>query len=192
MRILLARHGETDWNARGKVQGQSDIPLNGKGLEQARDLAERLLARGERVERLWCSPQRRAAETAAVVGARLGLEPETAPGLQEISFGIWEGYSWPEVAEKWPEEYSGYRLDRLNTAPEGGECYRQMLERVLPVLKAIAAGPEDTVLAVTHSGLIKGLMCWLDRGDFSTIHQVYLLANAEWVTLDSARLFQKR
>lgn len=67
-----------------------------------------------------------------------------------------------------------------------------MLERVLPVLKTIAAGPEDTVLIVTHSGLIKGLMCWLDRGDFSTIHQVYLLANAEWVTLDSARLFQKR
>lgn len=87
MRLLLARHGETDWNARGQIQGQSDTTLNDRGRAQAAELARRLLAAGERVERIYASPQKRALETAQIAGGLLGLTPEPVEGLREISFG---------------------------------------------------------------------------------------------------------
>ena len=93
MRLLLARHGETDWNARGQIQGQSDTTLNDRGRAQAAELARRLLAAGERVERIYASPQKRALETAQIAGGLLGLTPEPVEGLREISFGHWEGHA---------------------------------------------------------------------------------------------------
>ena len=78
MRVLLARHGQTDWNAAAKIQGASDVPLNARGREQARSLAERV--RRERVGAIYSSPLSRARETAEIIGKTLGVNVITAPG----------------------------------------------------------------------------------------------------------------
>lgn len=188
MRILLARHGQTDWNAAGRIQGQSDTPLNAAGQAQAAALARRLIAAGERPERLCASPKRRAFQTAQTAGALLGLVPEPVDALEEISFGHWEGTSWPDIRLRWPEEFARYQADRLGMAPEGGESFRAMLDRALPALEAIAAGPEGTVLVVSHSAVIKGVVCWLSGWDFAVMGRGLHLGNAQWAELDTDRL----
>ena len=101
MRLLLVRHGETDWNAAGRIQGCTDTPLNARGRAQAAALAEKLRS-SERAEALYTSPLRRAAETAEIIGSALGLRPEPVEALREISFGVWEGCSWAEIQRRWP------------------------------------------------------------------------------------------
>ena len=135
MRLLLVRHGETDWNAAGRIQGCTDTPLNARGRAQALALAGRL--RDERPQRLYTSPPRRARETAAIVGAELALEPEPVEALREISFGVWEGCSWEEIQRRWPREFAWCEGDRLRRSPPGGESYGQLMERALPAVEAI-------------------------------------------------------
>ena len=157
MRLLLVRHGETDWNAAGRIQGCTDTPLNTRGRAQALALAGRL--RGERPQRLYTSPLRRARETAAIVGAELALEPETVEALREISFGEWEGCSWEEIQRRWPREFAWCEGDRLNRAPPGGESYGQLMERALPAVEAIRRAPGGTAVAVCHSAVIRAVLC---------------------------------
>lgn len=191
MRVLLARHGETDWNAVGRIQGQSDTVLNDNGRLQADQLAQKLKTCGIQVERIYSSPQKRAAETAERVGVCLNQKAELVKELREISFGIWEGHSWEEIGVRWAEEYAQYERDRMHVAPSKGECYRTMLERVLPALYSIVKGKESTVLVVAHSAVIKGVLCWLDGCNFADINRTYPLANASWVELDSEQLLEK-
>ena len=174
MHLLLVRHGETDWNAAGKIQGCTDTPLNARGRAQALALAGRL--RGERPQRLYTSPLRRARETAAIVGAELALEPETVEALREISFGEWEGCSWEEIQRRWPREFAWCEGDRLNRAPPGGESYGQLMERAppggesygqlmeraLPAVEAIRRAPGGTAVAVCHSAVIRAVLCALE------------------------------
>ncbi len=100
-RLLLARHGTTDWNARNVWQGHKDVPLNDLGRQQAHALAERLSR--EPIDALWTSDLSRARETAEIVGVRLGLTPHVTEGLREIHLGTWEGLSFPEIQEREPE-----------------------------------------------------------------------------------------
>ena len=93
MQIWLARHGETDWNARRWVQGQSDIPLNAAGEAQARQLGERL-AREASIQRVYSSGMRRARATARIAAETLGAPWAVREGLQEIGLGEWEGHTW--------------------------------------------------------------------------------------------------
>src|SRR5690242_8696605 len=87
--LLLVRHGETDWNAEGRLQGQTDRPLNEYGRRQARELAERLA--GDGVVAIYASDLSRAKETAEIVGGRLGLPVVVDPDLRERNWGTWEG-----------------------------------------------------------------------------------------------------
>ena len=97
--FLYLRHGETDWNAAGRAQGRSDIPLNTRGRGQAEDAAASLAT--VRVDAIVASPLRRAHETASLVGARLGLSVATAPLGQEVSFGDHEGEPMGAWYEQW-------------------------------------------------------------------------------------------
>ena len=160
MRLLLVRHGETDWNAAGRIQGCTDTPLNARGRAQALALAGRL--RGERPQRLYTSPLRRARETAAIVGAELALEPETVEALREISFGEWEGCSWEEIQRRWPREFAWCEGDRLRRSPPGGESYGQLMERALPAVEAIRRAPGGTAVAVCHCAVIRAVLCALE------------------------------
>ncbi len=157
MRVLLARHGQTDWNAAGKIQGVSDIPLNDRGRSQARDLAARV--RGEGVGVIYTSPLKRARETAEIVGAALGVGVHAASELTELSFGDWEGCSWGEIGERWPEQFALYAADRKNYAPPNGESYAAMLARAKPFIDSLRAmAGAGTALCVCHSAVMRGIL----------------------------------
>lgn len=153
-RILLARHGQTSWNAQGKLQGHTDIPLNVVGREQADALAQRLLELGVRA--IWTSDLCRARETGERVARALGLAaPQIDPGLRERGFGVFEGLTRDECALHHPEAWRAYHAQ--GTAPPGGEPREAAVTRVHRALIRIATDVDtpDPVLVVSHGGLMR-------------------------------------
>ena len=137
-RLLLVRHGETDWNAEGRLQGHTDRPLSDYGRRQAQALAEELA--DEPLDALYASDLARARETAEIVGARLGLPVVLEPDLREKNWGTWEGLTPTERAEV---EFVG-------------ESTEQHEERTLGALRRIAERhPGGRILVVTHGGSVR-------------------------------------
>lgn len=150
--ILLARHGETDWNREGRFQGHANPPLNAMGREQAAGLADALAAR--ELAAIYSSPLLRALETARIVAATRGLEPVLLDGLREVDVGSWSGLTRAEIEQRFPEEYARW-LDYAQ-GWEDGETYDEMGRRAVDALLGIAAAHRgEHVLAVTHGGPIR-------------------------------------
>jgi broad specificity phosphatase PhoE len=148
--VILARHGETDWNREDRFQGHADPPLNTAGRKQSEELAHALA--GESIARVYTSPLRRAAETAEIVSRRLGVELEHVEGLREIDVGAWTGLTRGEVAERFPASYARW-LERAPHGFEDGETYAQLAARVLPAVRGlIDRHPAGSLLVVTHGG----------------------------------------
>ena len=154
-RFLLIRHGETDYNRQDRWQGAgSDPPLNAEGRRQARELAGRLA--GRPVAGLYTSPQRRARETAVILGEPFGLDPEPVPELREIHHGEWEGKTQAEVVRGWPDEYRAYEADPLHTPRPGGGTYVGLGDRLWPALGRLAEQHRGREIAcVTHGGPVR-------------------------------------
>jgi broad specificity phosphatase PhoE len=143
--ILLARHGETDWNREGRWQGWADPPLNDTGRAQARELAEQL--RATPFDAVYSSDLSRAHETAELVAAPHGLPVRADPGLREIDVGSWSGLTRAELEERFPD---GNRPD--------GETREQHRARVLAAVERIVrANPARRILIVTHGGTMRAL-----------------------------------
>ena len=158
--ILLARHGETDWNREGRFQGWADPPLNATGRAQAVDLSVQLMA--EELAAVYSSPLRRAYETAEVVAASRGLEPVTVDALREVDVGSWSGLSRAEIEQRFPEQYARW-LD-YGQGWEDGETYEQMVDRVVEALQELADGRDgERILAVTHGGPMRAASAFADR-----------------------------
>ncbi len=155
--LVLIRHGQTDMNREGRFQGQIDVPLNALGLEQARRLSERLAA--ERFDAFYCSDLLRTRQTAQPSSSRLTLAAQPLPLLREQHFGILEGMSFPEVAERHPAELQAWRRHDPDYALPGGESVRQFHARVLgAVLELARRHPGRSLLLVTHGGVLD--MVW--------------------------------
>ncbi|HTL13495.1 MAG TPA: histidine phosphatase family protein [Thermomonas sp.] len=161
MRILLARHGETPWNAEGRYQGKEDIPLSEVGLAQARALGERL--RDVRIDRAVASPLARARRTAelALGEARAGALA-LDPGFLEIGHGDWEGLLASEIHARDPERLRAWREapETVQMPGPGGESLGQVLDRAWPALGRAAAGldPDATLLVVAHDAVNRVLL----------------------------------
>jgi probable phosphoglycerate mutase len=160
MKILLARHGETRWNAEGRYQGQMDIPLSEVGEGQARLLGERL--KDVAIARAIASPLSRARRTAELAlgearVAQLSLDID----LQEIAHGEWEGLLASEIRERNPELLRAWREAPESVQMPGGESLQQVLDRAWPALeKAVAGlGADDTLLLVAHDAVNRVLLC---------------------------------
>jgi broad specificity phosphatase PhoE len=154
--VYLARHGQSDWNAAGRFQGHSDRPLTARGLRQAEKLAEELAADAD-LTAIYTSPLRRASDTAAAVGARLGLEPVPLEELREVDVGSWAGLTRAEVEERFPDGFRRW-LDG-GEGWEDGESYTGMSDRVLGALFRVAAAhPEESILLVSHGGPIRAIL----------------------------------
>lgn len=182
MRLLFVRHGETEWNATLRYQGQANIPLNERGRAQARAAADRLARYG--VSALYTSDLSRAAETANQIGRQLNLAPIAMPELREIDVGQWEGYTPEELYRRFPEHMREYDRDPARTVRIGGESYAQLQQRALIALNKIreAQQANETIVAVSHGGTIRSLLCdvigldlahfgrmWLDNGSFTEL-----------------------
>lgn len=143
--ILLARHGETDWNRDGRWQGWADPPLNDTGRTQARALAEQL--RATPFDAVYSSDLRRARETAEIVAAPHAVPVVADPGLREIDIGSWSGLTRAEIDERFP---AGERPD--------GETRDRHTARVLEAVERIAReNPGRRILLVTHGGTMRAL-----------------------------------
>jgi broad specificity phosphatase PhoE/ribonuclease HI len=159
--LVLVRHGVTDATTGKLFSGglaSSNPPLNDEGRDQARATGEWLAPLAETFDALVTSPVRRTRETAEILGALLGLEVEEEPGIAEMEFGSWDGLSFTEVHEKWPDELTSW-LGDLDSAPHGGESMREVEKRVLEgrdrILEKYA---EKTVVTVSHVTPIKVLV----------------------------------
>lgn len=155
--IYLVRHGETEWNAGGRFQGQLDIPLNEAGRKQAA-LVSAALANVP-FAAIYTSDLARAAETAAIVAAPHAMPPKPDVRLREAHFGEWEGLTTPEIAERWPDLLETWRADTLNTVPPGGEAIAAVGTRVVAFTwDVLAAHPDDTIAIVGHGGALRGII----------------------------------
>jgi probable phosphoglycerate mutase len=147
--LILIRHGETDWNAEGRYQGQVDIPLNAKGREQAAQIAHALS--GANLAAIYTSDLARASETAKALAQAADLQVRVDPRLREINQGRWEGRLFDEIRAQFPEELKRRRKNPLAFGPPGGETVQQVRERVLGALADIVRRhPAQNVAIVSH------------------------------------------
>ncbi|WP_420101894.1 histidine phosphatase family protein [Bosea sp. (in: a-proteobacteria)] len=158
-RLILVRHGETDWNREGRLQGGQDIPLNELGRQQAAEAAGRLKALAPDFAGLdyLCSPMQRARETMDILRRELA---QPAGGyrfderLKELTFGSWEGFTWRDIRKAEREQAGLRERDKWGFVPPGGESYRMLAERVRPVLEGLG---RETVI-VSHGGVARAVL----------------------------------
>lgn len=154
-RLCFVRHGETDWNAAQRLQGQLDIPLNRNGEEQAERLGRALAMARLRFDALYVSDLTRTQQTARPVSALLGLEPRLAPALRERHFGHFQGLTYAEASERMPDAYQAFRARHPAYEPEGGESLQALQGRIHAFLDRILAEHRgQTLLLISHGGVL--------------------------------------
>lgn len=157
MEILLIRHGETDWNVERRLQGHLDMPLNAEGRRQAAALA-RVLS-GEQIDAVFSSDLVRAVRTAEAIAAPRGLAVGIDAGLRERCYGAFEGLTYEEISERYPDAYAAWRARsedaRFPSGKNVGETLREFSERAVGSLTRIAAREKiRKVAVVAHGGVL--------------------------------------
>lgn len=163
MKLMLIRHGQTQWNVLQKYQGQTDIPLNNTGRDQAEKLAVSL--QNETFEAIYCSDLSRAEETAKIIARFHSMEPVSDPRWREFNFGHWEGLTYREIDHAFPEEARLWVEDTRNFQVPGGESFDQIAARVEEVLEEIQRKHRKTVVVVTHGGVIRVIRCMFGKNE---------------------------
>ena len=160
-KVILVRHGKTQWNAEGRYQGKMDIPLNEEGNEQARRVGEALKAFP--VKAVYSSPLSRCRETAEEIAKHHGLEVKVKEGFKEIDHGQWEGMLAKEVEEKYPELLKLWREKPSQVKMPGGETLKDVYDRAVEAFNEVvsAHSDEDLIVIVGHDATNKVLMCHL-------------------------------
>ena len=152
-KIILIRHGETEWNLSGRWQGHADSALSGRGVAQAEALGLRM--KKEEMDYFYTSDLERAQHTARLVGGPAGRQAECMESLRERDLGVLEGLTTVEMEKDRPEEYDAFR----NAGPEyqvpGGESYHQFYDRCSGALEELAhRHPGKVIGIVTHGGFL--------------------------------------
>lgn len=168
---MCVRHGRTAWNAERRFQGHTDIPLDDEGRAQARALAAHLA--DERFDLAVASDLSRARATAdAIVARHRHLALTFDPDLREMMFGEWEGLTWTQIVERWPELEAEDEASPKFSTPLGGESFEAVVARARRALDRVAAQitPEGRALIVSHAGMMHALAAAF-TGDDPTFHR---------------------
>ena len=181
MLFYLVRHGQTDWNRAGKIQGTTDIPLNETGRQQAEQLAAVLKERsgypaGTRIDAVYTSPLARAFQTAEILAKEGKLPLRRLTGLRERDFGCWEGKSWQQVEAEYPDEFHLWREQPMVGIPPGGESRKSCEARSERAIRQILEETAGDAVIVAHGGILVFLMNYLLR--FHREPQEIIVANA--------------
>lgn len=162
-RIYLIRHGQTEWNAAGRWQGTLDVDLSPIGLAQAHKLAA--YVRGWPIAAVYASDLSRAAVTAQIVAAALGVQAQLDPRWREFDLGVLQGLTHDEIRQQYPQELQGLHDNYLDHHIQGGESRRMLMQRAGAALDDILARNEPHVAIVSHGGTIRVLLHKLLNGD---------------------------
>jgi len=152
-RVIAVRHGETAWNVDTRLQGQLDVPLNARGREQARRAG--LALAHDKPDVIYASDLSRAFDTAQAIADAVDMTVQADPGLRERHFGIWQGHTYAEVEQTWPELSAKWRARLPDFGPEGGETLLGFYERsVAAAARLVSQHPGQTVVLVAHGGVL--------------------------------------
>jgi len=171
--IYLIRHGEVGDSNPRRYNGHIDVPLSENGVEQIKRLAVFLSGEvskrvsgkaGKRestqLKAVYCSGLERAVKSAEIIAEPFGLEPVVVDGLKERSFGEWEGMTFDEVGEKWPDAFNAWADDPLRFSPIGGESTLETRERVMPAFNKIVDDHKgEEIAVVSHGGVTRVILC---------------------------------
>lgn len=155
MHLLLVRHGETDWNCRGRIMGARSIPLNARGERQAHQLAR--LLRTWSVQALYASPILRALQTADILSEAIGIQTKPHPALSEIAVGAWEGRYWEDLAD----DFARHRFysHPEDARPPGGETLAEVQQRAVSMAdRLLAEEHHERIVLVSHADVVRVLL----------------------------------
>jgi len=186
-RICLVRHGETEWNAERRIQGQIDIGLNAAGLRQAEAAGRWLKAAG--ISALYASDLKRAWATGQAIGQAVGVQPVPVPELRERRYGIFEGLTYAEAESRYPEGYAAFEGRNADYAFEHGESLKVMYERVTGKLKELAQRHlGESIVVVVHGGVLDVINRFV-RGNPLEMPRDFLIPNAgiNWISAVDGR-----
>ncbi|MEJ5298518.1 MAG: histidine phosphatase family protein [Armatimonadota bacterium] len=157
--LILVRHGHSECNIEGLIQGQLDAPLSGLGIRQARAVAERLAR--EPLAAVYSSDLKRALATAEAVAHPHGLPVQATPLIRECGLGVAEGMTAEQFRQAYPEEERLWRQDPFTNRPPGAERFQDVIERCGRFLQMVRARHPDgsTIAAAVHVGSVSGLIC---------------------------------
>ena len=170
--IILARHGETEWNVKEVFRGRIDIELNETGIKQAELLAEYLSS--TKIDAIYSSPLKRALKTAETIAGYHKLDVEIAPGLIDFDYGKWQGLPHQEVKDKYKELYAEWINSPERVKIPAGESLNDVRKRAMSVVGDVIAKYKGTVVLVAHRVVNKVLICallGLDNSHFWNIRQ---------------------
>ncbi|MBI4633782.1 MAG: histidine phosphatase family protein [Deltaproteobacteria bacterium] len=166
MKLILVRHGETDWNHEKKIQGVSDIGLNERGIDQAKRLA--LSLRDEKIEAIVTSPLKRAYDTALAISRFHNAEIRVEDDLHELNTGDLEGLTFSEVLARYPSFIKEWRTDRSSPILPNGESLVELQNRVWAVIRRIINDTKNTVI-VSHHFALAAILCRIQNLDISQV-----------------------
>jgi alpha-ribazole phosphatase len=188
IRLILVQHAQTSWNALGRYQGHTDIPLDEHGQRQASRLGPRFAS--EPIGMAYTSDLRRARETAAGIADHRNLTLRSDPRLRELCFGMWEGLTYAQIRTAHPVELAAWEADPEACGPPGGESLADMAARLrsfLDELRQRESEASEATLVVGHRGSLRLLMClalglplrslWRFRLDAASISELELHAD---------------
>ncbi len=156
-RLLLVRHGLTDWNSQGRIQGRTETQLSEVGLRQAKALGQRLAS--EKLDAIYASSLSRARVTAEIIAQHHEVPVQIEPRLCEANYGAWEGRTMDELRTLDPERAEAWLDEPTEVAPPGGETLEQVARRVASFLDELRWRPEEEqILLVAHGGTVRALL----------------------------------
>lgn len=157
-KIFLIRHGETEWNKTGRLQGNSDTHLSPEGIRQAQLLAAHVPF--HHINAVYASDLQRAVDTAKILAAKFNLPVTTTPGLRETNFGDWEGRIISELLEESPDAFGNFFIKPDKVKPPDGETFLECQARVMNALDEIVADHDgQRIIVVCHGAAIRLIIC---------------------------------
>ena len=186
-RICLVRHGETEWNAERRIQGQIDIGLNEIGLRQAQAAGRWLKSAG--IIALYSSDLKRAKTTAEALGEALGLTPVLVPEMRERRYGVFEGLTYAEAHDRFPEGYAAFEGRNADYDFENGESLLVMFARVTGKLSELAARHTGESIAIVLHGGVLDIINRFVRGNPLEMPRDFLIPNAgiNWIAMEDGQ-----
>ena len=180
--LVFFRHGETDWNAQGRFQGQQDVPMNDTGRDQSRAAARRW--GHTEFDAAIVSPLLRTVETAQIMCRDRAFDFVVNENLKETQGGQWEGLLYTEISERWPDEHAAFRLPNIDAGPVGGETPRESGTRTAQAVIA-ALDTVDVLLVISHGNALRAAAHLLTGHDDEDYANVPRLANCKAHVLQS-------